>query len=255
MGSASSTSLVPDVASKHFKPTMNKIPDSAFAGRSIAITGCSTGIGKEVALAAAERGVAQIFMLNRKSERATAAEQAVRTKAPASTKVMTIECDLQSFASVRTAAAVLKAETRAYGLDILLLNAAVMACNETATADGYDVQAQVSVLSHFLLTRECMPALELAARGRHGEARVVSQSSSARFGKPLAAKYFEKLGAPGCLGGNTRGIFSGGAVWERYHQAKAGNVVFTMALHDRLQAANSKVRARVWRAPATTRPP
>ena len=243
MGSSASAPRVPIVESKHFASVVAGIPDSAFAGITIAITGSSSGIGKEVALVAAERGAARIFMLNRASTRASAAHEAVRAKAQPSTTVETIDCDLQSFASVRTAAANLVARAGPAGLHVLLLNAGVMACNEEATTDGYDVQMQTNHLAHFLLARECMPALEKAANGPRGEARVVSQSSGARFGSRLEKKYFGKLGAPGSLGGNGKSIITWGGNWERYHQTKLANVVFTLALHDRLQAAHSKARA------------
>ncbi|KAG8460427.1 hypothetical protein KFE25_011918 [Diacronema lutheri] len=245
MGSSASAPRVPIVESKHFASVVAGIPDSAFAGITIAITGSSSGIGKEVALVAAERGAARIFMLNRASTRASAAHEAVRAKAQPSTTVETIDCDLQSFASVRTAAANLVARAGPAGLHVLLLNAGVMACNEEATTDGYDVQMQTNHLAHFLLARECMPALEKAANGPRGEARVVSQSSGARFGSRLEKKYFGKLGAPGSLGGNGKSIITWGGNWERYHQTKLANVVFTLALHDRLQAAHSKVKAVV----------
>ena len=58
-------------------------------------------------------------------------------------------------------------------------------------------------------------------------ARVVYQSSSARFGNNimLEAKYFERC-EPGTLGGD------GITAWKRYHMAKLGNAAFSMALSD-----------------------
>jgi NAD(P)-dependent dehydrogenase (short-subunit alcohol dehydrogenase family) len=247
-------SVVPVVANKHYDSVMASIPDAAFAGATVAITGCSSGVGKEAALAAAERGAARIFMLNRASERASAAENAVRAKATASITVKTIACDLMSFASVRAAAKELVAVAGPDGVHVLLLNAGVMACDEQATADGYDVQMQTNHLSHFLLAHDCMPALEKAAQAR-GESRIVSQSSGARFGPPLKKKYMEKLGAPGSLGGNGASFLLNGANWQRYHQTKLANVVFTMALHDRLQAAHSKVRTILRATGCFTRAP
>jgi len=66
------------------------------------------------------------------------------------------------------------------GLDVLCNNAGVMAFADTATVDGYDVQMQTNHLSHFLLTRELMPLLEMAGQAT-GEARVVNHSSIARM--------------------------------------------------------------------------
>ena len=39
------------------------------------------------------------------------------------------------------------------------INAGVMALKDKATIDGFDVQMQTNHLSHFLLTKLCMPLL------------------------------------------------------------------------------------------------
>jgi NAD(P)-dependent dehydrogenase (short-subunit alcohol dehydrogenase family) len=186
----------------------------------------------------ASKGASVVLLLNRPSARATAAEQAVKDVAAEGTVVETIACDLQSFESVKTAAAAVLKKYPA--VDVLCNNAGVMALEDTATMDGYDVQMQTNHLSHFLLTRELLPALTKASELR-GEARVVNHSSMARLGAPLQAKYLEKKG--GDLGGDGSYFalpFSGGK-WDRYHQTKLANVVFTLGLADRLKAVNSKV--------------
>lgn len=83
---------------------------------------------------------------------------------------------------------------------------------DKACSDGYDVQMKTNHLSHFLLTRELLPALKAAA-ARTGEARVVNHSSAARKvpGTKLSEKYLTKNG--GNLGGD--GL---GARYERYAQ-------------------------------------
>lgn len=239
------TNVVPaTVKNKHFDATMAKLDESAFAGISIAITGCTTGIGREVAIAAAERGARTIFCLNRKSARSADVLEALRAKASPATTVHAIDCDLQSFDSVRAASAQLVAAAGEDGLHVLLLNAGVMACNEEASMDGYDVQMQTNVISHFLLVKNCMSALTKAASTR-GEARIVSHSSGLR-NRPdsiLESKYFEKFQGPGSLGGNGNSLIWSwaNANWVRYQQSKLANAVFAMALHDRLNAAGSKV--------------
>ena len=103
-----------------------------------------------------------------------------------------------------------------------------MAMPDKVTRDGYEQQMQTNHLSHFLLTSQLMPALEKAAAA-HGEARVVSQSSGARKSPntPLEAKYLEK-GEAGSFGGDATN-----ARYERYHQTKLANMVFTEALQVR----------------------
>lgn len=244
--SSQSTKPINPVKDKYAEDTLRKLGSDRIAGKSVAITGSTSGIGLELAKIAAENGASRIFLLNRSSARATAAEETVKASGSSST-VTTIPCDLQSFASVREAAAALKAATSEGGLDVLILNAGIMAMGEKATVDGYDVQAQTNVLSHFLLTKDVFPSLERAAEIK-GEARVVSQSSGARNTPkgPVEAKYFEKYQGPGTLGGDSSSMFgalfgrSSGS-WLRYHQTKCANCVFTFALNDRLQAKGSKV--------------
>ena len=65
-------------------------------------------------------------------------------------------------------------------IDVLCNNAGVMAMKDIATSDGYDVQMQVNHLSHFLLTKELLPLIKLAAESK-GEARIVNHTSVARY--------------------------------------------------------------------------
>ena len=117
-----------------------------------------------------------------------------------------------------------------------------MAMPDEATVDGFDTQMQTNHLSHFLLTRELFPLLKKGAT-THGEARIVNHSSIARKSVwKLKAKYLEKNG--GNLGGDSLGI-TGGGRWVRYGQTKLANAAFTAALHEKLQAKESKVKALV----------
>ena len=119
-------------------------------------------------VAAIRRGAAAVFLLNRPSARATATLKALQelaatctastctvrgiqgnaggavkppTAATAVTAVTHIDCDLQSFGSVRHAAAQLNAASEGLGgLDVLVNNAGVMALPDVRTVDGFDVQ-------------------------------------------------------------------------------------------------------------------
>ena len=214
----------------------------SLSGRTCAITGTTSGTGYWTAIAAARAGAARILLLNRPSERAERALAEIRRAGSAD--VAHVDCDLQRFGSVRAAAAAVAADSAERGgLDALVCNAGVMAVPDARTPDGFDVQAQVNHLSHFLLTKLLMPSLEAAAAAR-GEARVVQHSSGAR--KPnrrrpgsddLVAEYFERR-PPKALGGD--GV---GACFGRYHQTKLANTAFAIALHSKLAAAGSRVKS------------
>ncbi|CAJ1333076.1 unnamed protein product, partial [Effrenium voratum] len=139
------------------------------------------GTGYVAAKTALKKG-AYVVLLNRKSSRADEAEKTLSAAVPGG-KVSAVECDLQSFASVRGAAEKLKEMFAGTGIDVLCNNAGIMAMPDEATGDGYDVQMQTNHLSHFLLTKEIFPLLEKGAEQR-GEARVVNHSSLARQGNP-----------------------------------------------------------------------
>lgn len=210
--------------SKHYPDFESKLP--SLEGKDVAITGCTSGTGLVTAKCAARKGAASILMLNRPSERAKAAEEAVKAEAGPQTTVETIPCDLQDMASVEKAAAAI---TKKYKkIDVLCNNAGVMALKDKATKDGYDVQMQTNHLSHFKLTSLLMPLLKAAPA-----ARIVHHSSGARMGGPLKSEFFGPNG--GNLGGDKGSMFFGGGQWERYHQTKLANYVMTSALADKLK--------------------
>jgi len=202
-------------------------------GKRVLITGCTSGTGFVLARTCAQLG-AEVFMLNRSSERASAALQQILSEG--NSGVVLIECDLQDFSSVRKAGKELRDHLQNEGCDVLCNNAGVMGLQDVATSDGYDIQIQTNYLSHFLLTHELWPLLERAAELR-GEARVINHSSGARKmgNRTISARYFEENG--GHLGGDR---FPGLQKWVRYQQSKLANLLFSYALHDRRPEGTSQ---------------
>lgn len=227
------------VRSIHFPSFRASLP--SMEGKTVVITGTTSGTGNIAARTCLELG-AKVLLLNRTSSRSSASAQELSAQFPTAT-LHVVDCDLQSFDSVRKAIQEVHSLCPE-GVHVLANNAGVMALEDEATVDGFDVQMQTNHLSHFLLTKGLMPLLEKAA-ATSGEARVVNHSSVARMqpSKKLSAKYLEKNG--GHLGGNSASMIFGGARWKRYNQSKLANCAFTAALHHKLQAAGSKVKVMV----------
>ena len=200
------------------------------SGKVAAVTGTTSGTGYVCARELARKG-AHVILLNRESERSANALKNLQNEVPEG-KFEAVSCDLQNFDSVRNAASSIKSNHQV--LDVLVNNAGVMALKDQATNDGYDVQMQTNVLSHFLLTKELFPLMK-----KSDQARVVNHSSQARLGGPLKEEYFGQNG--GNLGGDgneEESVNFRGPRWERYHQTKLANCAFTYGLKERLEQAN-----------------
>jgi NAD(P)-dependent dehydrogenase (short-subunit alcohol dehydrogenase family) len=209
----------------------------SLTGKTVSVTGASRGLGYITALTCARKG-AEVIMLGRKSEAADRALDAIKEAAASlgdeCPAPVFVECDHLHFASVREAASCVRDITRERGLDVLCCNAGIMLQEDVASKDGYDITIQTNVLAHFLITKELMPSLKKAEQLR-GESRIVSMSSGSGFGPPaFNPVYFTRRG--GTLGG-------GRASYDRYHQSKLANLVFTAALDDRLRANGSNAKA------------
>ena len=232
----------PDLKSLHYVNEIKNIP--SLVGKTIAITGTTSGTGFVAAKTVAEKG-AQVLLLNRRTDRSKISYDLLKSSC-SKENFVDIECDLQSFDSVKKAARKIT-DLCKDGLDVLCNNAGVMALKDQATVDGFDIQMQTNHLSHFLLTKELMPKIKQASE-KKGEARIVNHSSIARFGaKKLERKYFEKRG--GSLGGNGSNMFLSTLIpqgrWARYSQTKLANAAFTACLHEKFQAENLSIKSLV----------
>ncbi len=215
------TKHLSDVIENHGSDMTNKI---------VVITGTTSGTGFVCAREVAKKG-ATVILLNRKSSRSENSLKLLQESVP-NAKFDAIDCDLQNFDSVLKSIVTIKSKYEV--IDVLVNNAGVMALKDAATVDGYDVQMQTNVLSHFLLTKELFPLLR-----KSNEARIVNHSSMARLGGPLSMEYFEKNG--GNLGGDGEEEENSNfrsPRWERYHQTKLANASFTYGLKLKLAEAN-----------------
>lgn len=124
------------------------------AGKSIFITGVSSGLGAETAKVLFLTG-ATLFLTARDLDRA---KQALGEELASSSRVHFLPLDLDSFDSVRSCAELFKAQG-GNTLSIFIANAGIMATPEGRTKDGFETQFGTNHLGHFLLFTLLRPAL------------------------------------------------------------------------------------------------
>jgi NAD(P)-dependent dehydrogenase (short-subunit alcohol dehydrogenase family) len=118
-------------------------------GKTCLITGASSGLGKAVAVALAERG-AHVIMACRSGIPEVGEE--VRERSSGSVEMLPV--DLADLDSVRALADVLKA--RNVRLDVTVLSAAVMPRSSRLSVQGYELMFQVNYLAHFALVKRLL---------------------------------------------------------------------------------------------------
>ena len=163
------------------------------SGKTVFITGGTSGLGLEVAKALHSTG-AKIFITGR-CEPANGRDIAstIRNAAGISNKnnihpVRFVSMDLADLTSVRDGAADFLKQSH-NKLNLLICNAGVMAFDKwMMTAQGHEMQFGVNHLAHFLLFKTLCPAL-LATSAEDFASRVVTVSSCAHRGSGLLAKY------------------------------------------------------------------
>lgn len=138
-------------------------------GKTVVITGASSGIGLETARALAGLG-ARIVMVVRSRERGEAAIASIRTSTPEAPLELVL-ADLYSLAEVRKAGAELRAKLER--VDVLINNAGLIHASRELTVDGFERTFALNHLAGFLLTYELRDLLVASA-----PARIVTVSSA-----------------------------------------------------------------------------
>jgi len=141
-------------------------------GRTILLTGASSGIGLEAAVKLASAG-AEMVLVARDPAKAAATLDEVRRRS-GKTAVSTLCCDFASPAAIRQLAADFTASHRR--LDVLVNNAGTVNPTRRLTEGGVELTFAVNHLGYFLLTQLLLDLL-----ARSGAARIVSVASVAHF--------------------------------------------------------------------------
>jgi retinol dehydrogenase-14 len=204
--------------------------DWAIRGRTVLVTGATSGIGLEASVQLAAEG-ARVIAVGRHPRRLAAALDIVyrRTGARAEGRL----CDFASLAGVRRLAEdVRQAHAR---LDVLINNAGAVYKRRVVTGDGFEATLAVNHLAHFLLTTLLWDRLLASA-----PARVITVAS---VGHRRGAIDFDDLG-----------LAHGYGIMRAYSRSKLANVLFARELARRLEGtgvtSNSVhpggVATRIW---------
>jgi NAD(P)-dependent dehydrogenase (short-subunit alcohol dehydrogenase family) len=192
---------------------------SDMTGRTVVITGATTGIGKESARQLLRKG-AEVVIVAR-DEAKIAATTAELSAAIPNARLSHVRCDFASLASVRAAGARLVNEHPA--IHVLLNNAGALHTERLTSEDGHELTLQTNHLGPFLLTHLLRPTLERSGTPAR-KARVVNVASVIHARGVLD---FDDL--------HRTKRFTG---MSAYAASKLMNVMFTYELSRRVAAAH-----------------
>jgi NAD(P)-dependent dehydrogenase (short-subunit alcohol dehydrogenase family) len=196
--------------------TANDIPN--LAGRIAVVTGATSGIGFEAALALAGKG-AETVLAVRDTGRGEACAERIRAQHQAA-RLRVMALDLASLDSVQKFA---EAASALPAIDILLNNAGLgFQPVRSVTKDGFERQFGTNHLGHFALTGRLIPALLKAPAPR-----VVTIASLAH-----------RRGLINFDDPQSEQKYSGNAA---YSQSKLANLMFALELNRRARLAGSRL--------------
>ena len=139
-------------------------------GRTVIVTGSSSGIGKEAARVLAGKNASVVIAVRNANKGQSVADE-IRKELPGA-DVSVRELDLADLKSVTAFA---ESFTCDYAcLDILINNAGVMMCPFARTRDGFEMQFGTNHLGHFALVGQLLPLLK-----KTSGSRVIALSSLA----------------------------------------------------------------------------
>ena len=134
------------------------------SGKTAIVTGGYSGIGIETTRALSEAG-ANVIIPARRTEEAMVALDGIIPKDHI------FEMDLSDLDSIKRFTDLVKNNL---SLSILINNAGIMACPESKTSNGWDLQFAVNHIGHFVLTHELIDSMDQSSG-----ARIINLSSTA----------------------------------------------------------------------------
>ncbi len=193
------------------------------SGKTMLITGCTSGIGYEAMKTLAKRG-AHVLGVGRTQAKA---EQAWRSVSESGIKgnVTPLGCEQEDFASVAALADTVRSINMP--IDALILNAGIIGRQKCETVKGLEKQFVVNHLSHFILINRLMEQVKAAPQGRF----VIVASESHHSPNKGGIDFDDLSGAKGY------------SALKFYGQSKLANVLTSRELAKKLAGTNTTVNA------------
>lgn len=177
----------------------------------------TAGLGAGSIAALAKHDPAHIFFSGRNEKSATKLISSIRATIP-NANLTFFKCDISSLASVQECARLLTSQTSR--LDILMLNAGIMATPPSTSADGYEIQFATNQLGHSLLVKLLLPVLQSTSKLPGADVRVINMTSVAYKQAPSQGIDFATLKTDQA----NLGLFG---KWARYGQSKLAQLLYT----------------------------
>jgi len=194
----------------------NKLAPYVKSGGVVVVTGGNSGIGS-VSVETLSLAGMRVVLCARDVE---SAEKEI-SKMSSKDNIRIQKLDLTDLDSVEAAATeIIENEGT---IDVLLLNAGVMATPYKKTKDGFELQIGTNHIAHHYLTRLILPNMNQGGR-------VVTVASTAHSFGDIDVNDLNYTG-----GGRKY------TPWGAYGQSKLANVLFAKGLNDRIKAAGSEI--------------
>lgn len=203
--------------------TVEEMPD--LSGKVALVTGANAGLGFSSATILAGAG-AKTILACRTESKCTAAAARIRETHP-NADVQTRLVDLSSLASVQAFANELASDASVEKIDMLMLNAGVMAPPYTLTADDLELQFGVNHVAHAYLTHKLLALVRRAVEV--DGAATISVVSSLAHTQPISSEPKGLYLSEAAL--NDEDNFDR---FQYYGQSKLANVLFSNELSRRL---------------------
>jgi NAD(P)-dependent dehydrogenase (short-subunit alcohol dehydrogenase family) len=196
------------VRSKSWQPV-----DQNLEGRTVLVTGATSGLGRAASLDLARLG-AEVILVGRNREKTKRVRDEIAMETD-NARVRHEIADLSLMAEIRSLVSrLLDRESR---IHVLVNNAGTLFNDRSVTSEGVESTLATNLLGHFLLTNLLTPRLVESA-----PARIVNVASGGMYGQRISIDNLQ----------NDQGEYKGAAAYAR---TKRGQVILTEMWAERLK--------------------